>query len=135
METIPNLANSVSKISLKGGLAGKICYVLIVVTFVLGAIVYFTKNIWITWFVAIAIVVLVFYFLCRLCSLAERNPQAALMEGAEYLLHEQLTFQTKNNPTSNWSPLDNKLAGNIDVKKLQNVDKPDLPSLDKGKEE
>ena len=135
MDLFPNLVKAISKISLKGGLAGKICHVLIVVSIVLGAIAWFTKNIWVSLLVVFDISVIITYFLCRLCSLAEKNPQVALMEGAEYLLHEQLTFQTKNNPTLNWSPLDNKLAGDIDVKKLQNVDKPDLPSLDKGKEE
>jgi hypothetical protein len=36
--------------------------------------------------------------LWRLITLAEKNPQAALMDGAEYLMHQRMIMGTKSQP-------------------------------------
>ena len=42
---------------------------------------------------------LAFPLLWRLINFADKNPQAAILEGAEFLMHQQLVLGTKENPT------------------------------------
>jgi len=88
----------VSAVKLPGGVVGKVSLVLIVASICIGGLAGFSKNDWIVGGGIAAIVLLAFPMLWRLINFADRNPQAALLEGAEFLIHEQILLGTKANP-------------------------------------
>jgi len=92
---IGKLINNVSKVTLKGGLFAKACTVLIIVAVSLFGISYFAKNVWISAAAIGLIFILTFVILWRLINFANKNPQAALLEGAEFLVHEQIQLAAK----------------------------------------
>jgi hypothetical protein len=88
----------VSGVKLPGGVVGKICVVLIVASICILGLALATRNEWISVAAIVAIFLLVFSLLWRLINFADRNPQAALFEGAEFLLHEQILAASKYEP-------------------------------------
>ena len=92
---LDGLAEHVSKLRLRGGLAGKICHVLIVVSLAMAAIAWSVQVVWVAASALSMVFLLVFVMLWRLISLAEKQPTSALMEGAELLIHQQLMIATK----------------------------------------
>jgi len=95
---LDSIIQNVSKLTLKGGLAGKICHVLIYVALSMAAIVWSVKLPSVAFISLGMIFVLTITVLWRLINLADKNPQSALMEGAEFLLHEQMMIGTKQQP-------------------------------------
>ncbi len=93
-----HLANNISKVTIKGGLAKAICYVLIFVAISMATIALSVHEVIVALFIATLLFVLVIIILLRLINLAEKYPQSALMEGAEYLAHEQMMIGSKANP-------------------------------------
>ncbi|MDB6065416.1 MAG: hypothetical protein JWR26_1624 [Pedosphaera sp.] len=95
---LESIADQVSKLTLRGGLAGKICHVIIYVALAMAAISWSVKVVWVAVAALGFIFLLTFVVLWRLINLADKNPQSALMEGAELLIHEQMTIGTKSKP-------------------------------------
>ena len=87
-----------SIIKLPGGVVGKVSAVVIVVSVCIGGVAALSKNEWVIGTGIAAIFLLAFPMLWRLINFADRNPQAALLEGAEFLLHQQILLGTKTNP-------------------------------------
>ena len=87
-----------SGVKLPGGVVGKVCIVLIVASICIGSMAGFSGNMWIVGGGIVAIFLLAFPMLWRLITFADRNPQAALLEGAEFLVHQQILLGTKANP-------------------------------------
>jgi hypothetical protein len=89
---------NISKIKLHGGLVGKVCIVLIVMCILFTGLAAWMKDI----VFAFVLMGLMFgtavIFLWKLISFAGKNPYAALLEGAEFLVHEQIIYGAKNNP-------------------------------------
>jgi len=96
---IDKLVSNVSKITLKGGIFAKTCTVLIIVSLSFFGISYFAKNIWISGVAIGFIFILTFVILWRLINFANKNPQAAILEGAEFLVHEQIQLAAKGIPS------------------------------------
>jgi len=92
---LDSLAQQASKLKLQGGLAGKICQVLIFVALAMAIIAWSVHEVWIAAAALGLIFILVFSMLWRLITLAEKNPHSALMEGAELLVHQQLMVASK----------------------------------------
>ncbi len=92
---LDGLAEHVSKLRLRGGLAGKICHVLIFVSIAMAVIAWSVQVVWVAAGSLVLVFLLVFVMLWRLISLAEKHPPSALMEGAELLVHQQLMIATK----------------------------------------
>jgi hypothetical protein len=92
------LIKNFSRVKLKGGIFGKTCTVLIVVSFTMFGISYVTKNVWISGAAIGLIFILSFIMLWRLINFANKNPQAAILEGAEFLIHEQMQLAAKGVP-------------------------------------
>ena len=90
---------TVSGIKLPGGVVGKVSLVLIVVCICIAAMATFSGNDWISGGGILLIFLLVFPMLWRLINIADRNPQSALLDGTEFLIHEQLRMGTKANPS------------------------------------
>jgi len=126
---IEGILNNVSKVRLKGGVVGKVSVVLIIVAISMAAISWSVSISWISVLALILIFVLCFVMIWRLISFADRNPQAALLEGAEFLVHEQLLLGSKNEPIIN-SAIDDKTLSHpiIDAEsKWADALKPDKP--------
>jgi hypothetical protein len=87
-----------SKIHLRGGVVGKITTALMVVCVGMSAIACAVRIWWVALVALGLIFLLCFPLLWRLVTFAERNPYAALFEGAELLAHEKLKLGTKAVP-------------------------------------
>jgi hypothetical protein len=92
------LTESLTKITLPGGVVGKMSRVLICVAGFLAFIAYMGTNPWVQGSAVLTILILVLVLGWRLITFAENHPQAALMEGAELLLHEQMQLAAKGQP-------------------------------------
>lgn len=95
---LENMLERVSKVKLPGGVVGKVGYAVIALCIALGSIGAFTKSPWVAALAIIGIVGVTLPLLWRLISFAERNPQAAILEGAEFLVHQQMMIASKNQP-------------------------------------
>ena len=93
-----SMLDTASKIKLSGGMVGKVCKVLIIVALAMAVIAWSVKLVWVSVLAICLLFVLCLVILWRVISFAIKNPQAAIMEGAEFLLHEQLMLGTKSNP-------------------------------------
>jgi hypothetical protein len=92
------IIQSASKVTLPGGVVGKVCKVLIIASVCIAAIACFVGQI-LVGIIAIALIfVLVGVLAWKLIDFANKNPAAALLEGAEFLLHEQAQLGMKNTP-------------------------------------
>ena len=92
------MLHSASKITLPGGVVGKVCKVIIVLAIAFAGIAWSVKVVWVSVAALALLFILSFVILWRLVTFADRNPQAAILEGAEFLMHEQLRLGTKSNP-------------------------------------
>ncbi len=92
---IGKLIKNVSRIKLKGGIFSKASTVLIVIAVCIFGIAALTRNIWVSCAAIALIFTLTFVILWRLINFANKNPQAAILEGAEFLVHEQIKLAAK----------------------------------------
>ena len=123
------LFDTIRAIRLSGGIFGKTIFLLIVLCVSL-TVVSINVSMW--WF-SLTFMILMFslitYVLKRCLDFAERNPQAAIMESADFLVHEQIVHGMKGE--RNVSPF----AGRIDHPQPVinasevNQDDPPLPQL------
>ena len=90
---------TVNGVKLQGGVVGKVSLVLVTASICIGGMAAYSGNEWILGGGIAAIFLLVFSMLWRLINFADRNPQAALLEGAEFLLHQRILMGTKANPS------------------------------------
>jgi hypothetical protein len=95
---LQSILRNTSKIKLPGGMVGKVCKVLIVVALSIAAIAWSVRILWVSALSIVLIFILVFVMLWRVVNFANKNPQAAILEGAEFLLYSQLMLGTKANP-------------------------------------
>lgn len=83
---------------LRGGVVGKVSVVLICVSASMAAIAWAVSMIWVSVLALVLVFALCFPLLWRLLNFADQNPQAALLEGAEFLAHEQMRLGMKSMP-------------------------------------
>ncbi len=95
---LQSVLRSASKLVLTGGMVGKVCKVLIIAAITMGAIAWSVRVLWVSVLALVLVFLLCFVMLWRVISFADKNPQAAILEGAEFLMHEQLMLGTKDNP-------------------------------------
>lgn len=87
--------DGLAKVTLRGGVVGKITFAVSLVAFALATIAWSAKNVWISAGALGLIACIAFPLLWRLINFADKNPQAALLEGAEFLVHEQMAHAAK----------------------------------------
>ena len=92
---IGKLVQNVSQIKLKGGVFEKASRVIMVVSICIFGIAVFLGNIWVSCGAILLIFIFAFVILWRLINFANKNPQAAILEGAEFLVHEQIQLAAK----------------------------------------
>lgn len=95
-----------SKVNLRGGVVGKVTIAVIAVCLAITLVAWSVHNVWLSASALVAIFVLAFTMLWRLINFADRHPQAALFEGAEFLAHEQILNGTKEHPILFIDPMD-----------------------------
>jgi len=95
---ITKALKNISKVKLNGGVVGKTCTVLLVVVLVILAIVWVARDIYFCYFALTVIFILVGGLMWRLINFADKNPQAALLEGGEFLVHQQIEYARKGVP-------------------------------------
>ena len=95
---INHLFEGISKIKLRGGVVGKVAIVLICASFAMAAIAWTVSMVWVSVLALVFVFTLCLVMLWRLVDFANRNPHAALLEGAELLVHEQMRLGMKSSP-------------------------------------
>ena len=95
---LSQLFEGISKVKLRGGVVGKVSIVLICVSVSMAVIAWAASLAWVSVLALILVFTLCFPLLWRLVNFADRNPQAALLEGAEFLVHEQIRLGMKSSP-------------------------------------
>lgn len=98
VEQLPGWLERLSNVRLHGGVVTKVTRVLIVASASMAAIAWSAKLWWVSLMALVFVFGLCFPMLWRLINFADKNPQAALFEGAEFLAHERLTMGTKDAP-------------------------------------
>jgi predicted outer membrane repeat protein len=92
------LINNVAKVKLGGGIFGKTCTVIMVITVTFGGIACVANNLWVCILAIVLIAAIAFVLLWRLINFADKNPQAVILEGAEFLVHQQIELAAKGVP-------------------------------------
>ena len=77
---------------------GKASMVLIVLCSVVGGVAATSSNEWVKGGAILGMILVVSQLLSRLIDFAKTHPQAAILEGAEFLRHEQITMASKADP-------------------------------------
>lgn len=95
---INQILQNAFSVKLPGGVFGKTCTVLIVVSLSMTGIAWTAGNIWISSAALAMIFILCFIMLWRLINFANKNPQAAILEGSEFLIHKQMELAAKGIP-------------------------------------
>jgi hypothetical protein len=101
-------ADKLSKITLRGGVIGRITWIIIFVCLSAMGMTWSVRSEWVTFFGLAAMFGTVLVLGLKALKFAENNPQTALMEGAELLIHEQMKLQMgmKSQPTIDPKPLE-----------------------------
>ena len=87
-----------SKVNLKGGIVSKVVIGAICAIFALATVAVAASNVWISAAAIGMIFTLALVMFWRVINFADRHPQAALLEGAEFLAHEQIVHAAKSMP-------------------------------------
>jgi len=103
---LEGVLQNLAKVKLKGGVVGKVTLAVIVVSLCFATIAWSVKNIWVSGAALALVFLLAFPMLWRLISFADRHPQAAILEGAEFLVHQQLQLGSKAQPIITVDPSD-----------------------------
>ena len=85
---IRKLTRGTSKVKLPGGIVGKTCYLLMAVAAALAAIVAAVHTESVGFAAIAAIVIIVLPLTWRLIGFAERHPDAAILEGGEWVAYQ-----------------------------------------------
>lgn len=92
---IDKTLDSLRSIKLKGGIFGKTTLLLIVLCICVSTVCVASRVWWLALVLMVPLMAMVFYMLKKCLDFAEKNPQAAIMEGSELLVHEKLMFAQK----------------------------------------
>jgi len=134
---INKMIRNVSEVKLRGGLFAKASIVIIVVSLCIFGIAAFLGNMWVSIGAIVLIFTLAFVIMWRLINFANKNPQAAILEGAQFLVHEQMQLAAKGVkeiPQSIDQLTEDKTLI-IDDKTKEEAEKPDVESKNEGQDD
>jgi len=95
---VKEMMESASSVKLTGGLVGRVCTAVLLISMSMGAVA-MTSSVW--WVAPLALFLMfgfAFPILWRVIGFAKENPHAAILDGAELLKYEQLTYTSKGQP-------------------------------------
>lgn len=113
MLDLGGLLEKVSKVKLNGGFVGKTCMVIMVISVCFATLGYSSNSDLIKIAIAGMIFSFATIFLWKLINFADRHPQAALLEGSEFIIHEQMRMGSKTVPIIEVDPTDRVLSAPI----------------------
>lgn len=127
---IGKVFSSVGKIRLPGGMVGKFCTVLIVTAVSIAVISWSVKDVRIAALGMVLVSVLVFSLGWRILSFAEKNPEVALFDGAELLMHHKLRLGKKGEPSMPFDPDEQQVEPVKLIDMTQQTDELDQADID-----
>lgn len=86
---------SLRAVNLRGGVFGKTALLLMVLSICVAAVCIKSDIWWLQLGLMLPLMGIVLYALKRVLDFAEKNPQAAIMDGAELLVHERIVHARK----------------------------------------
>jgi hypothetical protein len=89
------ILESIKTIKLTGGIFGKTSLLLIVLCVCVAAVSLKVDVWWVPLALMLPLMAIITYALKRCLDFAEKNPQAAIMDGAELLVHERIVHGRK----------------------------------------
>lgn len=95
---LDRLLDSVSKIRFNGGLVGRVCTALMVLMACITALGIASANPWLIGGAMLLLVVVAVPVLLKVFAFAEQNPNAAILDGAEFVKAERLRQSSKGIP-------------------------------------
>ena len=119
---LDNLIKSATHLRFPAGVFGKTCMLVAVVATAFAAIAWSVSTDWVSALALVLLSLLTCTALFRLFNFADRNPAAAILEGAEFIKHEEMTLQYKGQ----------QLGQNVDIIPIAD---PTAPLLEKEQEE
>lgn len=87
-----------TKVSFKGGVVGRTTFIIGLVCVLITAIILFYRTLWFACAGIVVMIVFAFVFLWRLINFADRNPQAAILEGSQLVSLRKIEQSSKNQP-------------------------------------
>jgi uncharacterized membrane protein YqaE (UPF0057 family) len=123
------LIKNVASIKLGKGIFGKTATVLIILIVTFGFIAGVTHNIWVSILTLVLLTFIVVFIISKLVKLAENNPQSVILEGAEFVLHQQIVYASKGKPVIPISHVQFVTGAPIqlDAIEIDLSEKPDVP--------
>ena len=95
---LENILETLKTVKLTGGIFGKTTLLLVVLCVCVSAVVLKIGTWWFGLIILLPLMALILYVLKRCLDFATDNPEAAIMDGAEFLLHERIVHGTKDQP-------------------------------------
>jgi hypothetical protein len=92
---IDKLMRSVQLVNVRGGIFGKTTVLLIVLCICVAAVSIKAGVWWLSLALMLPLMALMVYAIKRVFDFAERHPQAAIMDGAQFLIHERIVHARK----------------------------------------
>lgn len=122
---------SIKAIKLTGGIFGKTTLLLIVLCLCIASVSIKIGTWWFSLTLMLLMIGLAFYTLKRCFDFAERNPQAAIMDGAELLVHERIIHEKKGDELV---PIEGVTIDHpqpsLDIGEVNKDDPPPRPAID-----
>lgn len=91
--------NGISQMKLNGGMSGKVTAMVLGVSFLITSMAIVTRNDWIIGGAIAGILMFAFISCNRLINFANKNPEAAILEGGEFVRHQELLLASKDGGT------------------------------------
>lgn len=88
-----------TKVSFRGGVVGRTTFIIGLVCVLITSIILFYGVLWFACAGITVMVTFAFIFLWRLINFADRNPQAALLEGSQLVTLRKIEQSSKNQPS------------------------------------
>ena len=85
----------VGGVKLRGGIFGKMTWAVIVICVCVTILAHATENLYILSATIFLMMAFALYFFNRLLNFAEKHPQIAILDGSEFLVHEQILHAAK----------------------------------------
>ncbi|MBU6450044.1 MAG: hypothetical protein KGQ26_10530 [Rhodospirillales bacterium] len=93
---LEKIFEKVGKVSLRGGIFGKLTWAIIVICICVTAIALATRNLYVEAAAIALMMAFAFIFFWRLLNFAEKHPLVAILEGSEFLTHERMVQAAKD---------------------------------------
>lgn len=95
---LDQLVRSAARIKFPAGAFGKTCMLVAIFALACALIAWAARNPYVSSLALIIVAAVAFYALKRAFDFADKNPSAAILEGAEFVKHEQIQLAAKGVP-------------------------------------